>query len=125
MTALAKPGNNLTGFANFEAPIGGKWLCQINLRTSIHQDVESGDGAMQRHLSQPGRGALPRSPLLSTLRCAWMTPGRGSNHEIDVTAVGVDCTCARASRDRLCRDATCRDPAGHRLVELGLKAKGK
>jgi putative ABC transport system substrate-binding protein len=23
---LAKPGKNLTGFANFEAPIGGKWL---------------------------------------------------------------------------------------------------
>lgn len=23
---LARPGKNLTGFANFEAPIGGKWL---------------------------------------------------------------------------------------------------
>jgi hypothetical protein len=52
-----------------------------------------------------------------------MAPGRGIKHEIDVTAVGVD--CARASRDRLCRDAACRDPAGHRLVELGLKVKGK
>ena len=23
---LARPGKNLTGFANFEGPIGGKWL---------------------------------------------------------------------------------------------------
>src|SRR4051812_1920082 len=26
VATLAKPGKNLTGFANFEAPIGGKWL---------------------------------------------------------------------------------------------------
>jgi putative ABC transport system substrate-binding protein len=27
---LARPGKNLTGFANFEAPIGGKWLELLN-----------------------------------------------------------------------------------------------
>ena len=27
---LARPGKNLTGFANFEAPIGGKWLQLLN-----------------------------------------------------------------------------------------------
>jgi len=26
VTSLARPGGNITGFANFEHPIGGKWL---------------------------------------------------------------------------------------------------
>ena len=70
---------------------------------------------------RPSAFALALHPPLR-LDGAW---SGDQNHEIGVTAVGVDCTCARASRDRLCRDATCCDPAGHRLVELGLKAKGK
>jgi hypothetical protein len=49
----------------------------------------------------------------------------GSNHEIDVAAVDLGRAGARVSRHRLCRDTTCCDPAGHRLVERGLKAKGK
>jgi hypothetical protein len=67
-----------------------------------------------------GLHVAARSPLPSPVAYAWMAPGRGDQIMKSMSPPWVWIALAR-----LCRDATCCDPAGHRLVELGLKSKGK
>jgi len=73
--------------------------------------------AKKRYCSASALAGAPRLRLDKEV-------GRGIDHEIDVAPVDVGSTCcARASRYRLCRDASCCDPAGLRLVERWLKDK--
>jgi putative ABC transport system substrate-binding protein len=49
VTNLARPGGNVTGFANFEPAIGGKWLQTLNESAgpNSNRDPQKSDGAYE------------------------------------------------------------------------------
>ena len=62
---LARPGGNITGFTNFEATMGGKW---IELLKKIAPALEAGRCHLQSGHRARRRRVLPASPWLRRRR---------------------------------------------------------